>query len=58
MSKIAHVLVTLDVPCKLTYVSVEDLKKICSVVVKDNHAILGRHGTNKSVLKKLLGEER
>jgi hypothetical protein len=36
------------------YVTKDVLKKLCSMVEKDNFIVLGRYGTNKAALRKLL----
>ena len=55
MARIITVTTTLDAATtNLAYISLNDLKKVCSVVRIENKAILGRWGANKAALRKLL----
>ena len=55
MAKIAHVPIPTDCDLNEFFVAHKtELKTICSWVENDKYIVLGRYGTNKAALRKIL----
>lgn len=53
MAKIVSIKTGYDSDWKML-ISIADLQKVCSIVTLNGNAVIARHGTNKTALKKLL----